>query len=208
MLETHLFKESPNLVFIILVVGLGCSFYSCSLFVFFVTFVTIFLLMLFYRSPDKLYWKLDEHNLYSPAYGKIMDIQKRKDSTKIAIFLSVFDIHVQFIPFSGKIIKQEIKDKGFFFANNLEKSMHNVKLITHLQTKWGIIKIKQMTGFFVRRLVTWVNEGDFVKSGDNLGMIKFGSRVDIEFPSIFNLNDDIKIGKYVNGKYTTLGKVV
>lgn len=209
MFNTLLFKESPFIVisYIIILLFLINIYKKHIYIIIFIGFLIFLKLMYFYRIPTIFNFIQNDNYLYSPAYGKIMKIHKKRDSTKISIFLSVFDPHIQYIPFSGKIIHQEIRDKGFHFANDFEKSTHNVKLITLIKTKYGIIKIKQLTGFFVRRLVTWVHKNDDAKSGDYLGMIKFGSRVDIEFPNLFNLEENIKIDKNVFGLNTILAKI-
>jgi len=204
MLKTYLFKESPDLVLICLFILI---IYHKNNIIKLFTLIILMLLILFYRVPNKPSNFISNSNmLYSPAYGTIMNIENIKNNIKISIFLSLFDPHIQYIPYDGVIINQQIEEGNYFFANNLQKSNNNVKLITNMRTSQGLITITQITGFFVRRLVSWVNKGDNKKVGDELGMIKFGSRVDIEFPNTFVLNPLIKIGKKVRGINTILAK--
>ena len=146
--------------------------------------------------------------LLSPAFGTVQNIQQTKYGTlNIAIFLSPMDVHVQYVPIHGKIVKRIYDDTGkFYLAFDLQKAKENEKVITHIKPWFDEtinIKITQIAGKFVRLIVSYVNYGH-VNAGQLLGMIKLGSSVDIEVP-IDKFTLLVKKGDYVNGPNSILG---
>ena len=146
----------------------------------------------FFRDPER-HSINDDTYLVSPADGLITDISERsgpeelrlenKTFTKVSIFMNVFNCHVNRIPISGKI--EEIYYKpGKFLNASLDKASEenerNYFKIKSLEDGEEII-IVQIAGLIARRIVCEVEQGQNLKQGDRVGMIRFGSRVDIYF---------------------------
>jgi phosphatidylserine decarboxylase len=176
----------------------------------FTIFVILFVLF-FNRHPEINIGKINNNEVLSPSYGTIKKIIKSNNRITIIIFLSPLDIHVQYYPIYGKVISQVHDLNGKYeLAYKLNKSNENEKVITTIKPTIDIpnIIVKQIAGFVVRRITTVIEnipkEGLPVKPANKLGMIKLGSRVDLELPS----NDFIllvKENQKVYGPYTKIG---
>ena len=144
--------------------------------------ILICFLLFFYRYPNvKKIKSFDK--VMSPAYGRVMKIIENKRNIYVAIFLSPFDIHYQFSPISGEIKKITYDNNGKFeLAYNFNKSKDNEKFIYEIENKRGIFKLYQIAGFLVRRITSFREVNDKVDIGDNIGLIHFGSRVDLIIP--------------------------
>ncbi|MDI6714591.1 MAG: phosphatidylserine decarboxylase family protein [Thermodesulfovibrio sp.] len=159
----------------------------------------------FFRDPERIP-PADPHAVVSPADGKIISINQNsslcgENYTEISIFMSPFDVHVNRVPFDG-VVKEIIHTPGKFFSAFKEKAYReneNIKIT--FETPYGVITVRQVAGFIARRSVCWLKEGQTLKKGDRLGMIKFSSRVDICLPSSFKIQvkvgDKVKAGKTV-----------
>lgn len=185
-MKTLFFQESKNLFFIFSTFCIFLIFYFNKFQknpekVFLGWLIIICFLIWFYRVPTINVNKLTKEFIYSPSGGTITDIEELNDNYRISSFLSPLDIHVQFYPYDGKIIKQKYY-QGQFNPAFYKKSKYNERMETELLTSIGIIKIIQIAGVFVRRIKTFNEIGDNVKLGELLGLIKFGSRVDLIIP--------------------------
>lgn len=167
--------------------------------------IIVIALLFFYRYPFWLNLEhVDERAVSCPAYGKIMDIRQQENGDYyIAIFLSPFDIHYQFSPVDGEIIDKQYDATGKFeLAYELNKSHENEKAIYTIRNRYGYgdIKVFQIAGTLARRITSICNVHDEIRRGDPMGLIHFGSRVDIIIPNgniPFQLNN-IKKGETVS----------
>ncbi len=176
---------------------------------FFSVFVIFVILMInFYRCPTPIIRKNNEDVVYAPSFGKILKIiqNNNDDSIFVSIFLNPFDIHYQYYPVSGiiKDIKYDPTGK-FSLAYELNKSNENEKSITTLVNKNGEFKIYQIAGYLVRRIDNYGTVNKTVESGEMLGIIHFGSRVDIIIPKSSNFVLQVKENDVVKGFNTILG---
>ncbi|CAI9084424.1 phosphatidylserine decarboxylase family protein [Candidatus Methylacidiphilum fumarolicum] len=177
-------------------------------------FFLLALLFLFYffRNPERTI-PTDPHYILAPADGKIVEIKVEEKSpfyegktTKISIFLSIFDVHVNRSPVDGKIIKKEYHKGIFLDARNPKASLLNERQDWWIQsTKGCIVGIRQIAGFIARRLVSWKETGDTIKMGERIGMIKFGSRTELYLPSdcivVVQNGEKVEAGKTVVAKW-------
>ena len=135
------------------------------------------------------------NDIVSPADGKILYARKNK----IAIFMSIFDMHVNLAPYDGKVIKMVYK-KGKHKPAYGDVSK-NERMEIYMDTEIGEIVIIQIAGIFARRILPYVKEGQYVKKGEKLGIIKFGSRVEIMLPEncqiIVKEGEKIKAGNTI-----------
>jgi len=147
----------------------------------------------------------------APADGKVVFVGEciedrflGEKALKISIFMSVFNVHINRIPTSGKILSIRYR-KGRFLSANLDKaSLANEQNAVCLETedKRRILLI-QIAGLIARRIICWIKRGDEVTKGQRFGLICFGSRVDIFLPQ--NVKIDVKVGQRVKGGETILG---
>lgn len=174
------------------------------LFIIIITFLILFSFY-FYRKPYIYNKKFKDNILYSPCYGKVLKIIENENNYYISIFLRPYDIHYQYYPISG-IVKDIIHDLtgNFNLAYELNKSNDNEKYIHYIQTKYGEIVIYQIAGYLTRRIVHYKEKNDKVKTGDLLGLIKLGSRIDIIIPKK-NFILTVKEKDIVKGLDTKLG---
>jgi phosphatidylserine decarboxylase len=169
-------------------------------FVSFIIFSAIAFIMQFFRDPKRNI-PTDEGVVVAPADGKILkgkiDYLKIVNSTDdpvmelilkdgekgilISTFMSPFDVHVQRAPVSGKILKTKYYPGKFKIAFG-DVRTENEKNLILIDSVYGKIGVIQIAGFVARRIVQYVKVGDSVKIGDRLGMIRFGSRVNLIIP--------------------------
>lgn len=178
--------------------------------IFFITLTIIIIALFyffFYRYPTPIIRKNNQDKVYSPGFGKIMKIIKQNDNTLfIAIFLSPLDVHYQYYPISGTIKDLKYDHTGNFnLAYELNKSNNNEKIITTISNKHGNFIIYQIAGYLVRRITQYGKVNQQIDSGEPLGLIHFGSRVDIIIPNASQFNLQVKEGQYMYGFKSLLG---
>ena len=148
----------------------------------------------FFRDPERTV-PADPCAVVAPADGKIIFAGKvvedrfiRREVLKISIFMNVFNVHVNRVPFSGEIITIHY-EKGRFLAANLDKaSRDNEHNAVVLRVPGGeVVAFVQIAGLIARRIDCWVKPGDRVQRGERFGMIRFGSRVDLYVPPTWRL---------------------
>ncbi len=116
----------------------------------------------------------------SPADGKIVSIKSESPaSTRISIFLNIFDVHVNRSPIAGKIMEVRYQPGQFLVASREEASAQNEQNTVVVQDKETEVTFKQIAGLIARRIICYKKPGDQVATGERIGLIKFGSRVDV-----------------------------
>ena len=172
----------------------------------------IFLILLiftfyFFRDPERVV-PIGDDILVSPADGLITNISEYKDGkksyTKVSIFLSVFNVHIQRLPVSGQITKIDYIEGKFINATLDKASEDNERLRLTLKSGSNVIYITQIAGLIARRIICYLKTNERVKQADRYGIIKFGSRVDIEFPNSYNLM--VSIGQQCIGGETIIAR--
>lgn len=173
--------------------------------------VILFLLagftMFFFRDPERKIMA-SKNQFVAPADGKIIAIDAIDDgkqkSTKICIFLSLFDVHINRAPVDGSIEKVEYYPGKFHAAYKDEASNNNEQNIITMSSNHGNITVSQIAGILARRIFFWKQLGDQVNTGDKIGMIAFGSRTELIIPG--NIKLYIKIHDKVHAGSTVLGE--
>jgi phosphatidylserine decarboxylase len=214
MYTTRFFIEEPVLTGLLLLSISTC--FACKYTVLAsILAVALLGLILFYREPlFKLpFYQIQSNQIASPSYGTITRILHDPETKKrvVSIFLSPLDVHTQYYPIHGYVMdhKHDLNGK-FHLAYEWDKSNDNEKVITWMKNlNYGkeerIVKITQIAGYLVRRISTPHRVGCYVHAGDYLGMIKFGSRVDLEFDDVYRLQ--VREGQYVYGPHTILAEL-
>lgn len=211
---TLLFKESP-LIAAVSVGSIVLSFYYKYDYKIQGILILLFLMLLyFYRYNEFIPVNITDTMILSPCEGKIIKIcQKAQTHTYISIFLSPFNRHTQIYPVNGIVTKREHDLTGRFnIVMNINKSRKNEKKIHYITMNDGtMIKITQLAGLLPRMIVSSDDVPMKVYAGQYMGMMKFGSRVDMLLPNLnmsgkkllLNIkeNQNIKIGELL-GEYT------
>jgi phosphatidylserine decarboxylase len=190
---------APELIIITLLL-FAISFYYQSLALFSFTSIILFASLYFYRGACVVIDPAKDI-LTSPCEGTIIHIGREADSLRISTFLNVHNRHVQYFPLDGTITDIVHKPGEFNPAYFFEKSMFNERTETTIMTHVGPVKIIQIAGQIARRICGFHQRGAYVGKGEPLGLIKFGSRVDVIVPYVkvkeifVKENDKITIGQ-------------
>ena len=188
-----------------LVITVFVAFFGISWLTILFALITFFIIW-FFRNPDR-YFQEEEKVLISPADGKIIKIEDVELNgnisgifKKISIFMNVFNVHVNRVPYSGKIETIDYHEGKFFSANLDKASLDNECNEVMIRADDGrSILVVQIAGLIARRIVCWINVGTPVKTGERFGLIRFGSRVDIYLPEdsriSVKLYDKVKAGE-------------
>ena len=163
----------------------------------------------FFRDPER-FVPPQENTLVSPADGKVILVEKidaneftAGKAYKISIFMNVFNVHVNRIPFAGKVDDVIYMPGKFYSADSVKSALQNEYCATVLTTSDDkTIAFVQVAGLIARRIVCWLEPGDLVEKGKRYGLIRFGSRVDLYLPE----DTDIKaqLGQKVRGGESVL----
>jgi phosphatidylserine decarboxylase len=159
----------------------------------------------FFRNPRREI-PSDPRVIVSPADGKIVKIERVGNVTKLSIFLSIFDVHVNRSPMAGRIEAIDYRRGKFKPAFDHAASVENER--NTIMVSQGSIKLvfTQIAGIVARRIVCWKKVGDTVGKGELIGLIRFGSRVDILFPAGTTVT--VAVGARVQGGSTPIGMIV
>ncbi len=175
-----------------------------------ISILIFFFFLSFFRSPRREMF-LQDQAVIAPADGKIVAIEEVEENEvlkekciQVSIFMSVFNVHINWFPVSG-IIRYMKHHNGRFQAAYLPKaSVENERTTVALETTDGkMIVVRQIAGALARRIVCYAKPGEAAKQGRQMGFIKFGSRVDVFLP--LNSRIDVKLNQTVKGKQTILG---
>lgn len=170
------------------------------------------LVVYFFRDPERTIPQ-GAHLVLSPADGKVIAIVEEQENeylqapaTRVSIFLSVFDVHVNRIPMAGTVGYFRYQRGSFVPAYKSEASAVNEQTIIGIENQNRKVLFKQIAGILARRIVCEVRQGHVVRSGERFGIIKFGSRVDIFLPKNcqikVQLKQKVKGGESIIGEFT------
>lgn len=170
---------------------------------------TIFVVS-FFRDPERQIPPGDE-SIVSPADGKIIIAQKvtedrilKAEAIKISIFMNVFNVHVNRVPASGKVLGVFYNPGKFFSADKDKASLENEQNALLIEANNGKkFAVNQIAGLIARRIVCYAKEGDVLEKGKRFGMIRFGSRLDVYLPVDCRLN--VKLGDKVKAGESVIG---
>jgi phosphatidylserine decarboxylase len=146
--------------------------------------IPLFLLALFclyfFRDPDRAI--PSGPVAVSPADGKVVAVKSESAAvTRVSIFLNIFDVHVNRTPISGRVTDVRYHKGEFLVASREEASAQNEQNTITVEGDGTRVIFKQIAGLIARRIVCTKKIGDMVSAGERIGLIKFGSRVDVEF---------------------------
>ncbi len=176
-------------------------------------FLCLFFILYFFRDPNR-FPPEGEEKLLAPADGMIIEISNEQEDNflkrkaiKVAIFMSLFSVHVNRVSCGGKVEFIKHVDGKFFDARSPESSIQNEHNMVGILANDGKtrIMIKQVAGKVARRIVCACTVGQDVKRGQRFGMIKFGSRLEVFIPEASDFKLTVKEGEKVYAGTTVLG---
>jgi len=164
----------------------------------------------FFRNPRRKIPDL-QNIILSPADGSIIyvgDCEEerflKEKTLKVSIFMSVFDVHLNRAPVSGKVLERSYLPGRFLVASVEKSSLLNEQNAVILETEDRLkILLIQIAGFVARRIVCYVKAGDLLRKGQIFGLIRFGSRVDLYLPPEIKLI--VRVGQHVKGGESIIG---
>jgi len=213
-------REGFTTIFVVSLLLIGINFLSDrfipyailkNILVLLSLFVLIIVLQ-FFRNPSRKL-TIDPQGIVAPADGKVVVIEKvfekeylKADCIQISIFMSPLNVHVNRYPIAG-VVKYFKYHKGkYLVAWHPKSSELNERTTTAVETEKGTkIVFRQIAGALARRICYYVKEGAFAKQGEEMGFIKFGSRVDVFIP--LNADINVKIGDKTLGGQSVIAKL-
>jgi phosphatidylserine decarboxylase len=199
-------KEAYKFAIPPLVVGVACLIPGWRWAAGALIFLGLFIFY-FFRDPEREI-PSDPGAVVSPADGHVVAIvDEMLDSTmghRVSIFLSIWDVHIQRAPVAGRIASVVYRPGKFYAAFRSSASTENEQNIIYIDTPQGRLVFKQIAGAIARRVLCWKREGEPVALGERVGMIRFGSRVDIWLP--MEASVVVKQGQMIKGGESILAK--
>ena len=133
----------------------------------------------FFRDPDR---EIPAGPVaVSPADGRVLAVVAEPGRTRVSIFLNVFDVHVNRTPIAGRIDKVEYKTGRFLVASKEASSTDNEQNVVTVTGDGVTVVFKQIAGLIARRIIFTKHPGDMVAAGERIGLMRFGSRMDVLF---------------------------
>lgn len=174
----------------------------------------IFLIFLqFFRSP-KRNLVISSRSIVCPADGRVVAIEEVEEPEyfngekriQVSVFMSPLNVHLNRYPISGRIAYAKYHPGLFLVAWHPKSSTENERNTVVIETEFGpSVLIRQIAGFVARRIVWYCNQDDHVKQGDELGFIKFGSRVDLFLP--LDAKIKVELEEKVQGGISVLAEI-
>lgn len=184
---------------------------AVSWIVFGVSLITLLFIISFFRSPTRNF-TLAHHQVICPADGKVVvieeitDVEYFKDKRlQVSIFMSPANVHINRIPMSGTVEYSQYHKGKYLVAWNPKSSTENERHSVVIKSDQAVILVKQIAGAVAKRIVNYLQVGQKVDQGNEMGFIKFGSRVDILLPVGTELN--VSLNQTVKGGVTVLATI-
>jgi phosphatidylserine decarboxylase len=164
----------------------------------------------FFRDPERVI-PAESGAVVSPGDGRVVVVTEEENAgrpgKRVSIFLAVWNVHVNRAPATGTITKLEYRPGKFLAAMRERASVANEQNVFTLSTDTGEMVFRQIAGLIARRVVSWKKEGEKVARGERIGLVRFGSRVDVWVPKeaeiLVKVGDNVKGGSSVLAQWPT-----
>ena len=200
MIKIH--KEGRSIIInqfiLLIIIGIISKFnsnflnYTLPIFLFFILFT-----LYFFRVPKRVF-NVVESNIYAPCDGKVVVIEETEETEyfkdrriQVSIFMSPLNVHNNLYPISGEVKYIKYHPGKFLLAWNPKSSTENERNTVVIKNKKIEVLCRQIAGFLARRIVCYSKENKSINACDELGFIKFGSRVDLFLPIGTKINSQI-----------------
>ena len=171
-----------------------------------VVFLALFVFS-FFRDPERVV-PGEPGAVVAPADGRVVVVKDEESAgrpgQRVSIFLAIWNVHVNRAPATGTIAKLEYRPGKFFAAMRERASMENEQNVFTLSTEAGEMVFKQIAGLIARRVVSWKKAGEQVARGERIGLVRFGSRVDVWLPREVEIL--VKVGESVKGGSSVIAR--
>lgn len=161
----------------------------------------------FFRDPDRAI-PAEPGAVVSPADGRVVVVTEEENAgrpgQRVSIFLAIWNVHVNRAPASGTIAKMDYRPGKFLAAMRERASFENEQNVFTLSTESGEMVFKQIAGLIARRVVSWKKAGERVLRGERIGLVRFGSRVDVWLPKGAEIL--VKVGENVKGGSSVIAR--
>jgi phosphatidylserine decarboxylase len=161
----------------------------------------------FFRNPERVI-PTESGAVVSPGDGRVVVVTDEENAgrpgKRVSIFLAVWNVHVNRSPAAGTITKMEYRPGKFLAAMRERASLENEQNVFTLSTEAGELVFKQIAGLIARRVVSWKKPGEKVARGERIGLVRFGSRVDLWLPKDAEIL--VKVGENVQGGSSVLAR--
>ncbi|HEV2104023.1 MAG TPA: phosphatidylserine decarboxylase family protein [Candidatus Acidoferrum sp.] len=162
----------------------------------------------FFRNPDRKI-PMEPGVVVSPADGRVVVVKEEENAgrpgKRVSIFLAIWNVHVNRSPAAGTITRLEYKPGKFLAAWAEKASLENEQNVFTLASEHGEIVFKQIAGWVARRVVSWKKSGDTVGRGELVGLVRFGSRVDLWLPAGAEIA--VRVGENVKGGSSVIARM-
>jgi phosphatidylserine decarboxylase len=161
----------------------------------------------FFRDPERVV-PAEPGAVVSPADGRVVVVTDEENAgrpgQRVSIFLAIWNVHVNRAPAAGTVAKMEYRPGKFLAAMRERASVENEQNVFTLSTETGEMVFKQIAGLIARRVVSWKKQGENVARGERIGLVRFGSRVDVWLPKDAEIL--VKLGENVKGGSSVLAR--
>jgi phosphatidylserine decarboxylase len=179
--------------------------------IFFSSMVVLLFIISFFRSPGRNF-TIAHHQVICPADGKVVVIEEvleteyfKDKRLQVSIFMSPANVHLNRVPMSGEVLYSKYHKGKYLVAWNPKSSTENERHSVVIKSDNTMILVKQIAGAMAKRIVNYLTVGDMVKQGNEMGFIKFGSRVDVLLPLDAEIN--VKLNQMVKGGVSVLATI-
>lgn len=202
-------------LFVIVVLAVINIFFPVQTFIHLILYASglVFLLFIirFFRSPVRAP-EISDDNIYSPADGTVVVIEKvleteyfNDERIQVSIFMSAYNVHVNWFPVNGIVKYFKYHEGSYIIARHPKSSIKNERTSLVIRTKNdNEILVRQIAGIVARRIVSYGKQGDHVIQGNEMGFIKFGSRLDLFLP--LDSSIDVSLKQKVTGAHTIIAR--
>tara|TARA_B100000941_G_C28455698_1_gene527747 strand:+ start:211 stop:837 length:627 start_codon:yes stop_codon:yes gene_type:complete len=200
------YKIIRNFIIISLIILLFFPYFNLS----FILLSTLLLIVYFFRVPNRKI-KTSKNVVFAPCDGKIVQIREveeteffKQKKILVSIFMSPLNVHSNHYPIDGNVVYTKYHPGKFLVAWNPKSSTKNERSSVVIENTKISVLVRQIAGALARRIVTYSKRNEQVTSGEELGFIKFGSRVDLYLPLSTEIN--VKLNEKVKAKVSIIAK--
>ena len=203
-------KEGYKIIRNFIIISLTILLFFPYFYLSFILLSTLLLIVYFFRVPNRKI-KTSKNVVFAPCDGKIVQIREveeteffKQKKILVSIFMSPLNVHSNHYPIDGNVVYTKYHPGKFLVAWNPKSSTKNERSSVVIENTKISVLVRQIAGALARRIVTYSKRNEQVKSGEELGFIKFGSRVDLYLPLSTKIN--VKLNEKVKAKISVVAK--
>ena len=203
-------KEGYKIIRNFIIISLTILLFFPYFYLSFILLSTLLLIVYFFRVPNRKI-KTSKNVVFAPCDGKIVQIREveeteffKQKKILVSIFMSPLNVHSNHYPIDGNVVYTKYHPGKFLVAWNPKSSTKNERSSVVIENTKIIVLVRQIAGALARRIVTYSKRNEQVTSGEELGFIKFGSRVDLYLPLSTEIN--VKLNEKVKAKISIIAK--